>query len=118
MSDDPFAKFLSDVSINVGDPGLDYDHAAAQAAALQKDERGHMADTYKLPNHITFSDQSVYHGRDGNEGGRWTQVDGRDVFTPGPTNLKHHSIQEMMDYFAHYEPGVILNVGDDRNANP
>lgn len=111
MSEDPYQKFLSDISVNVGDPGLDYDYAAAKAAGVQPDERGHLPDTFKLPNHMTFSDQSMYHGRDGNQGGVWTQNDGRWTFTPGATNLQHHSIQELMDYFAHVEPGTVLNVG-------
>jgi hypothetical protein len=70
-----------------------------------------MPDTFKLPNHITFSDQSMYHGKDGNEGGRWSKLaDDRWSFTPSMTNLENHSLKEMQDYFKKYEPGNILNV--------
>jgi hypothetical protein len=56
--------------------GPDYDYAAAEKAGVQPDERGHMPDTFKLPNHITFSDESMYHG-DENEGGPLVPTSGR-----------------------------------------
>ena len=70
-----------------------------------------MPDTYKLPNHITFSDESLYHNEE-NEGGHWSQLaDDRWSFTPGPANLKHHSMQEMRDYFRKYEPDAVFMPG-------
>jgi hypothetical protein len=93
------------------EPEADYDYAAAQRAGVGPDERGHMPDTYKLPNHITFSDESMYHG-DENEGGHWSQLaDDRWSFTPGPANLQHHSMQEMRDYFKRYEPDAVFMPG-------
>lgn len=38
-----------------------------------KDSDGHGADTWKKPNHPTFSNQSKYHGADGWYGGNWTK---------------------------------------------
>jgi hypothetical protein len=84
---------------------VDYDMDAAKAAGVQPDERGHMPDTYKLPNHITFSDESKYN--DGGAG-RWEQINDRWYFTPGPTNLQHHSMEEMRDYFKNHEPDSTL----------
>lgn len=42
------------------DSGEDYDLRGAFKAGLQPAENGHWADTYKKPNHPTFSDQSQY----------------------------------------------------------
>jgi hypothetical protein len=41
-----------------------------------RDEDGHGTDTWKKPNHPTFSNQSKYHGVDGFYGGNWTSQDG------------------------------------------
>lgn len=88
----------------------DYDYAAFKASGMDQADNGHYPDTFKLPNHITFSDQSMYHGVDGNEGGQWNQLEGdRWSFTPGATNFKNHSLPEMIDYFKKYEPGNVLN---------
>lgn len=90
----------------------DYDYAAFQASGMEQADNGHYPDTFKLPNHMTFSEESMYHGQDGEEGGRWVHTDrenGRWSFTPGASNFKYHSLQEMQDYFKKYEPGNVLN---------
>ena len=89
----------------------DYDYDAAKKAGVKADpQTGHWPDTYKLPSHITFSDESKYHGQAGNEGGHWNQLsDDRWSFTPGATNFQHHSLKEMQDYFKKYETGNVLN---------
>lgn len=86
----------------------DYDMRGAFKAGIKPDERGHLPDTYKKPNHITFSDESVYSGKDGNKGGKWGKDGDTWTFTPGPTNLKYHSIKELKDYFEKYEPDARL----------
>lgn len=87
----------------------DYDLRGAVAAGLKPDERGHLPDTYKKPNHITFSDESQYHGVDGNVGGKWKELPGgKWSFTPGATNLKNYSPQELKDYFVKNEPDATL----------
>jgi len=85
----------------------DYDYEAWQKAGSPQDEAtGHLPDTYKLPNHPTFSDESIHHGRDGNQGGHWSQQeDGSWDFAPGATNLQNHSREELQDYFNRVEPG-------------
>ena len=89
-------------NINVGQaPMADYDYAAARAAGINPDPKtGHWPDTYKLPSHITFSTESKY-----NDGGAgtWEQKGDQWYFTPGPTNLKYHTIEEIRDYFKNYE---------------
>ena len=46
----------------------DYDLRGAwkelQSGTMSEDERGHLGDKYKKPNHPTFSDQSIYSGQD------------------------------------------------------
>jgi hypothetical protein len=76
---------------------------------------GHYPDKYKKPNHPTFSDESIYSGKDGYTGGHWS-TDGK-AFTPGSTNLKYHSNQELEKYFKEREPGVTYSPLKD-NHNP
>ena len=88
---------------------------AAQDAAAQGDARGHFTDEFKKPNHPTFSDESMYHGVDGNKGGTWGTKDGKDTFTPSKTNLDNMSAQDMKDYFATVEPDAQLMLPQTRS---
>ena len=90
------------------DNGQDYDLQGAFKAGLTASENGHLRDDFKKPNHPTFSDESVYHGRDGEEGGHWGTEDGKDTFTPGPTNLKNHGVLGLIKYFDEHEPDAKL----------
>ena len=80
---------------------------------LQPDERGHLPDTYKLPSHITFSQDSKYatpgagtwkQGR----GGKWT-------FTAGAENLQRHGARALREYFQKYEPDARLVIPPEMN---
>lgn len=84
---------------------IDYDYEAAEKAGEKPDARGHMTSKYKLPNHITFSDDSIYSDKGA---GQWRNVKGTWHFTPGATNLKHHSMEELRQYFRKYEPDAVL----------
>jgi len=87
----------------------DYDLQGAFLSGLQPDDRGHLQDTYKKPNHPTFSDQSRYNGIDGNQGGVWDQVNGADRFRAGMTNVQNMGgANGLRQYFNQYEPGVRL----------
>lgn len=106
--EDPFAAKGAQSS---SPPPIDYDYAGAAAAGLKPDERGHMPDTYKLPNHITFSNESVYHGKNGTAGGQWDKLpDDKWMFTPGRTNLENYSPIQLQQYFQQYEPDSLLNI--------
>src|SRR5574342_270175 len=73
----------------------------------------HLPDTYKKPNHPTFSDESRYHGEDGLHGGTWErQSDGSFIFTPGRTNLAMHDPDYLSRYFERAEPGNRVNFPD------
>lgn len=65
----------------------------------------HFPDTYKLPNHITFSDESVYNGQDGNKGGHWGNQNGKSTFQATDQNIKNAGgADKLQDYFNKYEP--------------
>lgn len=83
----------------------DYDLPAAFLSGA-KPEGGHLTDRFKKPNHMTFSNESQYSGRNGQVGGRWVDnPDGSVTFYASPTNLKYHSAKELQDYFQKYETG-------------
>src|SRR5262245_39669562 len=91
----------------------DYDLRGAFKSGAAADERGHLTDQFKKPNHPTFSDQSQYHGHGGLEGGHWTQEsDGSYSFSPGRTNHEFYSTQGMQRYFERNEPGNRLVIED------
>lgn len=70
---------------------------------------GHFPDTYKKPNHPTFSNESIYHGKDGHEGGAWMKMpSGQYTFTPGRTNLESYGASGLQDYFNRVEKGNTL----------
>lgn len=90
------------------DSGSDYDLQGAFKAGVTPDgDRGHFPDTFKKPNHPTFSDESQYSGKDGNVGGTWNK-DGS--FTPSKTNLQMHSATGLQNYFSQNEPDSKLNI--------
>ena len=80
---------------------------ALQSGKMSPDERGHLGDFYKKPNHPTFSDQSIYHGVDGNVGGSWADNgQGGYVFKVPPTSM--WKPEQLQEYFKKYEPDSIL----------
>jgi hypothetical protein len=94
---------------------FDYDlRGAFKANGLQPLPPGHGTDVYKKPNHITFSKESQYSGKDGYEGGDWLKKpDGTWNFTAGPTNLQHYGPNELSDYFNHVEQGNTLTLPEE-----
>jgi hypothetical protein len=89
----------------------DYDlRGAFKQNGFQKLGPGHGADTFKKPNHPTFSNESQYHGKNGLEGGSWVQLPDKSyTFTPGKTNWDNFSPSELQNYFKKVEPGNKLN---------
>ena len=89
----------------------DYDLRGAwkelQSGSMSEDQRGHLGDKYKKPNHPTFSSESIYSNGDG---GRWSvDASGANVFTPG-RKLSEAEADYLREYFARVEPGVVLNL--------
>ncbi len=80
----------------------DYDMRGFWKGGYQTAENGHGTDLFKKPNHPTFSDQSMYAGRDGWLPGRWQD----QTFTRGKTNV--YDLPWLQNYFREVEPGVTL----------
>jgi len=89
----------------------DYDLKGFWKAGLGTDERGHGTDQFKKPNHPTFSNQSMYHGQDGQMGGAWDVTpEGQTVFTPSSHNLRNMPLPLLKRYFDEREPGALINI--------
>ena len=91
------------------DTGEDYDLAGAFNANLHPAENGHFPDTFKKPNHPTFSKESIY-STDEQTGGEWgTDDQGRDTFKPSPWMGSDPARQEnLKSYFKEKEPNAKL----------
>jgi hypothetical protein len=86
----------------------DYDLRGAWKANAKDAMNGHLPDTFKKPNHPTFSQESRYHGIDGALGGKWTQKGSRWVFQASPYNLQNMPADALQLYFKHVEPDATL----------
>ena len=87
----------------------DYDMAGAyKSGQNEQGGNGHFADTFKKPNHPTFSDESQYNGVDGYYGGRWSEDNGVWSFSPSSWNLENLPAEEMKRYFAENDPEARL----------
>lgn len=90
----------------------DYDLRGLYKQLRGKDVGGpegtHAPDTFKKPNHVTFSDQSKYHGVDGNIGGHWGKdPDGKETFTATRQNIMNAGGEvPFKAYMAKVEPGI------------
>jgi len=74
--------------------------------------KGHMPDTYKKPNHPTFSTESQFHGMPGAdgrviEGGTWGK--GFESFTPSLYQMRQWKKERLQQYFKAHEKKVKLN---------
>lgn len=88
-----------------------------QKGTMSEDERGHLGDKYKKPNHPTFSTESIYNGKDGYQGGVWSRNGNVDVYTP-QHKLTPEQAKRLQLYFAQNEEGVALNLKDKIYDNP
>ena len=74
---------------------------------------GHATDTYKKPNHPTFSTGSKYSGVDGYVGGKWSEdKTGHWSFVPSATNFQMHGVERLKEIFKEQNPDSDL-VFDD-----
>lgn len=87
----------------------DYDLRGAWKDDIQAAANGHLPDTYKKPNHPTFSAESIYHGADGQYGGEWAGDDKTGwVFKASPLNTANYANGRLQDYFRRVEPDAKL----------
>ena len=91
------------------DSGSDYDLRGAFKEGITPDgERGHFPDTYKFPNHPTFSKESKYSTPE-HPGGEWGERNGRTTFTPSEWMADDASrMEDLKKYFKKVEPDAEL----------
>lgn len=64
---------------------------------------GHLTDEFKKPNHVTFSNESIYSNPQ-HTGGQWSQQNGQWQFTPSQYNIKNVGPDSLKNYFKQNEP--------------
>jgi hypothetical protein len=89
----------------------DYDlRGAYKAGLLDNVEEGmHLPDTFKKPNHITFSKESKYY-EDGMWAGEWTE-DGDFMI---PLNTSKAKLAKLKNYFAEHEPNAMIVIDNPK----
>ena len=86
----------------------DYDLQGAWLNGCAYDgNNGHMPDTYKKPNHPTFSVSSVYADIDGYKAGTWIEQDG--IWTYQATTSNLYTKDELIEYFDRVESKARLS---------
>jgi len=89
----------------------DYDVRAAYEAGIDPDERGHLSDRFKRPNHITYSDESeAAKSKDAPPAGKWVGSD-KDgwTFYATQTNINNAGgVDRLRKYFRKNEKDVRL----------
>jgi len=101
----------------------DYDLRGAWKNNAKEAANGHLPDTWKKPNHPTFSRESVYSNAQNGIGGQWTdgspqtQNDAQKnwVYWASPANARYRAPATLADYFARVEPNstVVLPINYD-----
>jgi hypothetical protein len=94
----------------------DYDMQGAFKSGAKPtgdEESGHFKDTFKKPNHPTFSKESQYSTPD-NPGGNWKDLgDDKWEFQATPANLKYRDRGALQDYFKRVERTSKLTLPPD-----
>jgi hypothetical protein len=101
-----FTAWAQDLSKALGRDVLsdtvDYDLRGAFTKGVAPSENMHFPDTFKKPNHPTFSQESIYSGVDGYIGGAWEQDQaGKWKYFASPTNV--YDEEALKKYFKERE---------------
>jgi len=81
-----------------------------------KTTEAHLPDTYKKPNHPTFSKDSIYSIPSIQEGGKWTpDSQGKWSFKPSDLNLQNKPAEQMQEYFDESDPTANLDLSEKSN---
>ncbi len=86
----------------------DYDVNGFFLSGEGKSANGHATDEFKKPNHPTFSDQSIYNGVDGFNGGHWDEENGK--YKASFTNVAFHGPNGLSNYFNNREKDIQLEL--------
>jgi hypothetical protein len=89
----------------------DYDLRGAWLANAQAAANGHLPDSWKKPNHPTFSTGSIY-ATPQTPGGVWAQLSNQEqspwAYVPSATNTGIYGRDNLLRYFAQREAGNFL----------
>ena len=91
------ASMSSKIGRNILNDLYDYDMRGAFLDGLTPDGNLHWDDKFKKPNHMTFSDESIYHNVDGYKGGHWSKDKYGHIFTPSENMI--HSDEDRQAYW-------------------
>lgn len=112
-----FEAWKSGLPADMDKSGKDYDLAGAFNAGLTPEADGHLPDTYKKPNHPTFSNESVYSGKEDGVGGKWSKDEaGKWTFEASPDQLKINKPDDIKSYFSTKERDSRLLLPAAENA--
>lgn len=103
-----------DVSQDEHDYDLEGYFNTLKSTANDPAANGHLPDTFKKPNHPTFSDQSKYHVPVVQQGGSWNGDENSGFkFTPSNLNKQNMPAGQMQSYFNEVESPEALNLPND-----
>lgn len=89
---------------------FDYDLRGAWKDNAQEAGNGHLPDTWKKPNHPTFSQESQYSSPD-RRGGRWVEgKGGKWQFEASDWNVRNLGAEGLSGYFREREPDASLHL--------
>jgi hypothetical protein len=91
------------------DSGMDYDLRGAYLAQLNPDNRGHLDDEFKFPNHPTFSTGSKY-STEKTPGGEWKKLPSGQFYFE-PSRWMENDTERMkflLEYMKKAEPESVL----------
>lgn len=113
-----FRKWKAQYAPN--DSGEDYDLRGAFKAGLQPGADGHWPDTFKKPNHPTFSDQSIYAKEQPQLAGHW---EGDRYVPPAPpaggsAEARAHALEAEMRRSGYSEADIAHAVQTVRSDGP
>lgn len=95
----------------------DYDLRGAWSTGLKPSENNHLPDTFKKPNHPTFSQQSAY-SNEQTPGGQWVDMgNGKWIFNATQFNVDNYGVDKLKEYFQKYEPDSKLVLPDQYQVN-
>ena len=113
VSLEDFIKWVDDKGLNQND---DYDYVKFYGDTTEfnnwrnnSDKNKHFSDKYKKPNHITFSEESIYNDEK-TPGGKWYKdSNGKQHFKPSDWQRQQRSYEIYKRYFDENEPESILD---------
>lgn len=117
-----FQAWLQDLSAakgyNAAEDLVDYDLRGAWKQGAQQATNGHLPDTFKKPNHPTFSTGSQYSNQQ-TAGGEWVDLgNGKWAFQASPFNMQMIGPERLSGYFQRVEPDSALQMPSGVTPTP